>query len=200
MYAVFMKSVYIIYTLYTHCIHIAYTMYIQCSIVVIQSQSNIFVNIVVTVVTHSQRYYSAMCVSNVINSVSTVQNIFSKWKWFSCFPKSQSEIEMDRWWFDLTLTFWRNENWNDLAKIFSCCVINMRTHSVHTLQSNILVNGMTKVNDVQAYVQAKVKVKSLQSKLCCLVVFFFLVIVVFFFTFLFTSHVYVIHLLAHLIL
>lgn len=59
----------------------------------------------------------------------------------------------------------------------------MRTHSVHTLQSNILVNGMTKVNDVQAYVQAKVKVKSLQSKLCCLVVFFFLVIVVFFFYF-----------------
>ena len=76
----------------------------------------------------------------------------------------------------------------------------MHTHSVHTLQSNIFVNGMTKVNDVQAYVQAKVKVKSLQSKLCCLVVFFFLVIVVFFFTFLFTSHVYVIHLLAHLIL
>ena len=39
-YAVFMKSV--------------YTLYTQCSIVVIQSQSNIFVNIVVTVVTHSQ--------------------------------------------------------------------------------------------------------------------------------------------------
>ena len=40
------------------------------------------------------------------------------------------------------------------------------------------MNGMTKVNDLQACVQAKVK--SLQSKLCCLVVFFFVVIVVFF--------------------
>ena len=118
-----------------------------------------------------------MCVSNVINSVSTVQNIFSKWKWFSCFPKSQSEIEMDRWWFDLTLTFWRNEKWNDLAKIFSCCVINMHTHSVHIVrissQGNIIVNGMTKVNDVQA----KVKVKSLQSKL-----FFFVIVFFFYFS------------------
>ena len=33
---------------------------------------------VVTVVTHSQRYYSAICVHYVINSVSTVKNIFSK--------------------------------------------------------------------------------------------------------------------------
>lgn len=96
-----------------------------------------------------------------------------------------------------------------LAKIFSCCVINMHTHSVHivrissqsnilvmmyamciqcvynvyslckhTLQSNIFVNSMTKVNDLHACVQAKVK--SLQSKLCCLVVFFLLLLLFFF--------------------
>ena len=46
---------------------------------------------------------------------------FTVMKWFLCFLKSQSKIEMDRWWFDFTLTFWRNEKVNHLAKIISWC-------------------------------------------------------------------------------
>ena len=41
-----------------------------------------------------------------------VENIFTVMKWFLCFLKSQSEIEMDWRWFDFTLTFWRNEKVN----------------------------------------------------------------------------------------
>ena len=72
-----------------------------------------------TVVTHSQRYYSAICVHYVINSVSTVKKYFFKVKMIFISPKSQSEIEIKPPWNDFTLTFWRNEKVNHLAKIIS---------------------------------------------------------------------------------
>ena len=72
-----------------------------------------------TIVTHSQRYYSAICVHYVINSVSTVKNIFSKWKWFSFLQKVKVKSDHHQPWNDFTLTFWRTWNWNHLAKIIS---------------------------------------------------------------------------------
>ena len=47
---------------------------------------------------------------------------FTVMKWFLCFPKSQSKIKPGSVRFKFTLTFWRNENWNDLVKIISWCI------------------------------------------------------------------------------
>ena len=66
---------------------------------------------------------------------------FTVMKWFLCFPKSQSKIEMDRWWSDFTLTFWRNEKVNHLVKIilwYKQCV-----HLAYILHRDIYpVNGV----------------------------------------------------------
>ena len=61
---------------------------------------------------------SAKCLCDCL---SLLQGDYTAVEMILCFPKSQSENEMDRWWFDFTLTFWRNEKVNHLAKIISWC-------------------------------------------------------------------------------
>ena len=80
---------------------------------------------VVTVVTHSQIYYSAMifmqCVCWLLIEIilhTPMKLFFARWFTFSFLQKVKVKSFQGWWWSDFTLTFWRNENHFHFEKIF----------------------------------------------------------------------------------
>ena len=72
--------------LYTSCIH--------------TSQRYVTVSRCMHVVYILHTYFTEIFIQRMLLKI-----FFTVMKWFLCFPKSQSENEMDRWWSDFTLTF-----------------------------------------------------------------------------------------------